>query len=96
MEGNWDGFCCFFPIPSLSFPRGTYALQPILTSPSLPPPCSWLTGGTTIGSGLTYLTGEGTGNLLLKKLKLKKGEVAAGTTGIKDDGDSEKKEEEKK
>jgi len=42
------------------------------------------------------LTGEGTGNLLLKKLKLKKGEVAAGTTGIKDDGDSEKKEEEKK
>lgn len=59
---------------------------------SFPHLYSWLTGGTTIGSGLIYLTGEGTGKLLLKKLKLKKGETAAaGTTAT-----SYKKDEENK
>lgn len=59
-------------------------------------PRSWLTGGTTIGSGLTYLAGEGTGNLLLKKLKLKKGEVAVGTTDSNEDINEKTKGKEKK
>lgn len=30
---------------------------------------SWLTGGTTVGSSLTYLAGDGTGSLLRKRGK---------------------------
>ena len=85
--------CCFLSVCLLisHFSPSFLSIHPHFSFPSLPPPYSWLTGGTTIGSGLTYLTGEGTGNLLLKKLKLKKGETAAVTTDSKDDGDKEKK-----
>ncbi len=93
--GDLDGFYCGVFSLSVSHTPAYVSILPFLTSDIII--CSWLTGGTTIGSGLAYLAGGGTGKLLLKKLKLKEGEGAtADSTDSKDGGEKEKKLEEEK
>ncbi len=61
---------------ALQFSVLAVALLRVLGGEAVPPaleeaflPLCWLTGGTTIGSGLTYLAGDGTGALLGRKKK---------------------------
>lgn len=92
---DWNGLCCNDFSPSVSQTCAYASIFLVLHSITIP--YSWLTGGTTIGSGLAYLQGGGTGQLLLKNLRLKEGETAtADSADGKDSREKEKKVDEEK